>query len=329
MSRFRRAAARLSLAGIAAVALSAAVALPASGHTGHLFTSLMPGEGTTQFGTIDPVTAVVSPLGTPTTSGHSGIEIVAETGYVIEVTGGEVRTFAISTWDHTTGAILGSVPIVLPVAGLINTVEGLDALPDGTLIAYLHADIEDGEFDVPEIWVVSINPATGMTTFLVELTALDDEDFYTDSLATDPTTGTTYAFVDYNDGIPLVVTLDLAGGTYSAPVALAALRTEFGDGYVAGADYDTAGTLWFFYSLFGEGDTAVLASASGTLDAVTEAETISSPLTQQVELQSLAYDPYVPQLAATGFPVLAAGAMGVALLGAGGLAMVARRRRAA
>lgn len=334
MSRFRRAAARLTLAGIAAVALSAAVALPATGHTGHLFTALIPADSSNgQFGTIDPVTGVISSVGSPQASALQGIEIVAETGYAITATSGDgPTTYAIATWDHTTGVITGSVPIALPVAGFVDSVEGLDSLPDGTLIAYLYADIESGEFDVPEIWVVSINPATGMTTFLVEITALDDEEFYTDSLATDPTTGITYGFIDYDDGDPLVITLDLVGGTYSGPVLLSGLQNEFGDGYVGGADYDTAGTLWFYYVIFGgeeEDNVDVLASTSGPIDELTVSETVSAELTQNAHLQNLAYDPYVPQLAATGFPVLAVGVGAAALLGAGAIAMFSRRRRVA
>lgn len=330
MSRFRSVAARLSLAGIAAIALSAAVAVPASGHTGHLFTAVSPtDEVDGYFGTIDPVTAAVSPLPTALAVGFDGIEIVGETGYAIEMTNGEPRTFSLTTWDHTTGALLGTVPISLPVAGLITSVEGLDALPDGTLIAYVYANVEDGEFDVPQIWVASISPTTGLLTFLVDISDLDNEDLYTDSLATDPVTGVTYGFIDYNDGDPLVITLDLVGGTYTGPVVLTALRDEFGDGYVAGADYDTAGTLWFFYSPFGDGETAVLASAAGVIDDTTESVTVSADLTQDVSIQNLAYDPYVPQLAATGFPALAVGAVGLALLGAGGLAVIGRRRRTA
>ena len=332
MSQFRRAAARLSLAAIAAVALSAAVALPASGHTGHLFTVLIPPASTnSQFGTIDPVTGVISTVGSVQATALQGIEIVAETGYAITATSGDgPTTYAIATWDHATGAILGSVPIALPVAGLVTGVEGLDSLPDGTLIAYLYAEVEQGEFDVDEIWVVSINPATGMTTFLVDITALDDEDFYTDSLATSPITGVTYGFIDYDDGVPLVITLDLVAGTYSAPVELVELEEDFGGGYVAGADFDTSGTLWFYYSIFGEGETAVLASASGPIDATTVPVTVSAALTQNGYLQNLAYDPFVPQLANTGAPVAAgAAAAAAALLGAGAIALFSRRRRVA
>lgn len=331
MNRSARFSARLGLVAAAALALATAVAVPASSHTGSLFTVAPIIETpNAQFATINATTAAISPLGPTSTAGMNGIEIVNETGYAItyEDIDDDTTLHSISTWDHTTGTLLSSVPISLGVAGLITEVEGLDSLPDGTLIAYVYAEVEDGEFDVPEIWIASINPTTGLATFLVEITDLDDEDFFTNSLATNPVTGITYGFIDYDDGDPLVITLDLVAGTHSAPVLLSGLVDEFGEGYVAGADFDTAGTLWFYYVVFGDGDTSVLASTSGTIDASSVPATFAE-LTQFANLQNLAYDPYVPQLAATGVPVLAVAAGGAALLGAGALALFARRRRAA
>lgn len=329
MNRTARISSRLGLALAAALALGAAAAVPASGHTGSLFTVLTgPEVSGSQMATINATTAAITGFSAPVDLFINGIEIVNETAYAITETeiDDDTSEYSIAVWDHTTGALLSSVPIVLSVPGLVTSVEGLDALPDGTLIAYVSAEVEEGEFDVPEIWVASINPTTGAVTFLVELTDLDDVDFYTDSLATDPISGVTYGFIDYDDGDPLVVRLDLAGGTYSGPVLLSGLIDELGDGYVVGADFDTAGTLWFYYVIFGDGNTNVLVSTSGDISAATVPETVSE-VTQLAALQNLAYDPYVPQLAATGFPVLVVAAGGAALLGAGAIALFSRRRR--
>lgn len=330
MTRSARIAARLSLAAVAAVTLGVAVAAPASGHTGQLFTAPAIEGPVVSFGTIDPTTALITPLGEPLEVGLNGIEISAETGYAILAVGGDGgTTYSIGTWDHSTGALLGSVPITLAVPGLVTSVEGLDTLPDGTLIAYVYADVEDGEFDVPEVWVASINPTTGVATFLVDITDLDGEDFYTDSLATDPVTGVTYGFIDYNDGDPLVITLDLVGGTYTGPVFLSALATQLGDGWVDGADFDTAGTLWFYYAVMdGEDGYELLASTSGGIGGATTAAT-AVELAQSLSEKNLAYDPAAPQLASTGFPVALVGAGGAALLGAGAIALLGRRRRTA
>lgn len=331
MNRTARIGARLGIAVVAALALGTAAAVPASSHTGSLFTvgSVLESPGA-QFATINATTAVITPLGPSLTQDVNGIEIVSETGYAItdEEIDDDSSLYSISTWDHTTGALLTSVPITLSVPGLVTSVEGLDSLPDGTLIAYVYADVLDGEFEVPEVWVASIDPATGVATFLVDITDLDTGNLYTDSLATDPLTGVTYAFIDYDDGDPLVMTLDLVGGTHTVPVLLSGIVDEFGEGWVAGSDFDTAGTLWFYYIVFGEGDTALLASASGAIDAATAPAT-SVELPQNGDLQNLAYDPYVPQLANTGYPVILVGAAGAALLGAGAIALVSRRRRTA
>lgn len=326
MNRTVRASARLGAAVLVAIALSVAAAVPATSHTGFLFTVSEIANPLRQIGTINASTALTSPLESTASGLFTGIEIVGETGYASYAANNDTAPFAIATWDHTTGALISSVPVVLDVPGDVLNLQGLDSLPDGTLLAYVWADIQHGEFWETEYWVASIDPGTGMATLLVEITDLATGNLYTDSLATDPTTGATFGFIDYDDGSPWVIRLNLEAGTYSGPVLLSGLVDELGAGYVVGADFDTAGTLWFYYNVI-EGP-RTLVSASGDISAATEPLTVAE-VTQNADMQNLAYDPYVPQLASTGFPALAVAAAAAALLGAGAIAMFSRRRRAA
>jgi LPXTG-motif cell wall-anchored protein len=273
------------------------------------------------------VTAQITPLESTASGLFTGIEIVGETGYASYAANNNSAPFEIATWDHTTGALISSVPVVLDVPGEVFNVQGLDSLPDGTLLAYVWADIQDGEFWSTVYSVASIDPVTGVATLLVDITDLALENFYTDSLATDPTTGATFGFIDYNDGNPLVIRLNLEAGTYSGPVLLSGLANELGDGYVVGADFDTSGTLWFYYNAI---DAArMIVSTSGDISAATESLT-AAEVTQNADMQNLAYDPFVPQLANTGASVGAGvAALAAALLGAGAIALFSRRRRTA
>ena len=191
MNRTVRASARLGAAVLVAIALSVAAAVPATSHTGFLFTVSEIANPLRQIGTINASTALISPLESTASGLFTGIEIVGETGYASYAANNDTAPFAIATWDHTTGALISSVPVVLDVPGDVLNLQGLDSLPDGTLLAYVWADIQHGEFWETEYWVASIDPGTGMATLLVEITDLATGNLYTDSLATDPTTGAT------------------------------------------------------------------------------------------------------------------------------------------
>ena len=312
--------ARRTATAAAAVLVVGALALagsaPAGAHTDQLFTVDMPNSGTSIFSTIDKSTAVVTPVGpaVPGDSPMTAVEIYDEVGYAVGRTDG---VSVIATWDHTTGALTGAVPLTYPGEFNESSVEGLDTvvnggLPNGTLLTYAELD--------GTLWLASINPVTGVLTGVVDLSVPWD-DYSEDSIATDPTTGITYLFFD-DDAGPVYFIADLVLGTVSGPFFLDAIADDLGVDYLLGADFDAAGTLWFI--------------AQGTLGSTTGpfSETVGAvghgDLTGSVPGRQLTVDPG-PMLPATGMDVttfIAAGAAAIVLLLAGGAVLVLRRRTA-
>ena len=255
-----------------------------------------------------------------------GLEIVDETGYVLLGESGDAPgpTLGwIATWDHTTGVTGALVPIVSGVGVTLQDLYALDATPDGTLIAYAAVSVLDVEFPVDYEWIVSIDPTTGALAKLVDITGATS---YVDSISTDPTTGVTYVWVDEDDGLPQYIVADLDAGTYGPTIDMVGVNDDLGGGFMYGADFDTSGTLWFYYP----SDTNVLASLTGSPSASVGA--VSSGIyAGTVSDINLAYDPYVAPkavLAETGSPVAGILAGGLALLGAGVLVHAVSRRRA-
>jgi hypothetical protein len=235
--------------------------------------------------------------------------------------------YYVYTWDHNTGTISTPVPITQAIAEFpTKYVYAADTLADGTLIAFLTLAGEGGDLE----YVVSIDPSTGVATELVDLTGVSD---FLDSLATDPTTGTTYAFVDENDGMPQYLVLDLVGGTYSGPTDLTGFNSAFGDGFVNGADFDSAGTLWFYYRVLGESDSVeytLLAASSGAFSAVVGADFVGGgAVSTGLDTVNLTIGPAVmkPALAATGLDIAGVATGAAVMLAAGlGVLLVTRRR---
>jgi len=314
----------LSGAGIGAVVLSLALvgAGPAGAHTGSLFTVISPSESPSVFATISQTDATTTALpgGLPD-AGSDGLEIFNETGYVL-LRSGDPTESSIATWDHTTGLVGTTVALTAPLGTTINNVHGLDTTVDGTIIAIADLSVLDGEFPVDVDAIISIDPATGLIAQLVDITGASS---YFDSLSTDPTTGITYLWVDEDDGTPQYIVLDLVAGTYDPTVDLLQVQDDLGGGYMKGADFDTSGTLWFFYG-------SQLASLTGSPSETVGA--VSSGINGgDVADINLAYDPYVAPpkavLAETGLNVGGIVAGGLALLGAGLVVVFASRRRTA
>lgn len=324
MSRISRISSRVALGALVVGGLTFAAA-PVGAHTGSLFTIY--DEGLLRFATISSTDASVTPF-TPTLPSEytvEGIEIFNEVGYAIlrDVIDDDSAMTYIATWDHSTGALGTLVPLVGEVGVAILDVEALDTTTDGTILAFAQVSVLEGEFPIEYEWVISIDPVTGVVTEAVDITGATP---YEDSLATDPTTGITYAFVDLDNGMPQFLQLDLVAGTYVPAIDLEELQDTVGPGYVYGADFDTAGTLWFYYSGF-EANSG-LYRTTGPFSADVEGAIVGSPSLETDEI-NLAYDPYVaPQLAATGLPLLPLAVAGAGLLGLGGLAFASRRRAA-
>lgn len=334
MTRFTRVTGRIALGVLATVALGAIAAAPVGAHSGQLFTVVVTEEspGGDLYATVNAANAAVVPFGSPVSTELTaeGLELFNETGYVILSTlspGYENVDLNLGVWDHTTGTTTSVVPLVpADLAVTLLDVYALDTTPSGRLLAFVYAEVLEGEFPLDGWYVGEIDPGTGAVSLIVELTGLTDEFIYFDSIATDPTTGVTYVLFDDNAGSTYIVELDLEAGTYSEPVEFTSLVDEFGWGYPAGADFDTAGHLWFYYRLE-QGDWLLL-STVGAFGAT--AELVPSGSVEAVMTQNLAYDPYeAPQLADTGSDVapLVLGGAGLLLAGAT-VVLIARRRTA-
>lgn len=324
MSRLSRISSRVALGALVVGGLTFAAA-PVGAHTGSLFTVV--DEDFQGFATISGTDATVASFGPEIPDQYfiGGIEIFNETAYVLlgeEIEGDSV--YYIATWDHSTGALGTLVPLVGDIDVSLLSVYGLDTTNDGTVLAFAQVEVLEGELPIDYEWVVTINPATGLVSEAVDITGATP---YEDSLATDPTTGISYAFVDEDAGTPQFLQLDLVAGTYTGPTDLDELEATVGEGYVYGADFDTAGTLWFYYSGFEE-DNGGLSYTTGPFSETVEGVTVGEASIDTDEV-NLAYDPYVaPQLAATGLPLLPLAVAGAGLLGLGGLAFASRRRAA-
>lgn len=323
MSARRTVTAHIGLGLVAVTAFGFLGAAPASAHTGALFT-VYDGGDTDSFATISQTDASVTPLANslPDEASADSIEIFNEQGWAIGE--GEDGSY-IYPWDHSTG--LAGTPV--PIVGAeiqdyeFSGAHALDTLLDGTIISFGGYNPLDEESELDERdFVGSIDPVTGVWTPLVELT---DAVGFLDSLATDPTTGITYALVDEDDGTPQFIIIDFAGSTYAGPTALPAIEEALGEGWMRGADFDTSGTLWFFYD-------GVLAHTTGAFTAAVSAVEVG-PYVQgeasPIEDYALAYDPAAvvsPQLADTGVPVASIAGGALALLVAGGVLFAVRRR---
>lgn len=330
-------------AGAGVFAIAAAIALagsaPASAHSGQFFTEAEIGDGPDGFATISQSDAAVTQLPELADVDANAIEIWNEAGYAIAAVGNSNDTLVL--WDHTTGAVTGTHPLTLdpafsPNSFLIN-VQAMDttkgsSLPDGTILTL--ATVNTG-FEINQsLWLSSIDPATGIVYPLVDLTGYLDElqededaELYLDSLATNPLTGVTYIFIDFNDGTPQYVAVDIATDTAAAPVPLVNVEGALGEGYIQGADYTDTGVLFFYYFVFGE-----VEGPGSTVFANLAADITTSPAATligevgDVSSGALAYDP-APMLANTGLNFVNPAIAALALLGLGGAVVVISRRR--
>jgi LPXTG-motif cell wall-anchored protein len=349
----RRIGARIGV-GIAAIGLLGLTGIASVGaHTGSLFT-VGYGDDFEAFSTIGQSDAVVTPLPTHTTGNYEwyAVEIVGEQAYALGAISEsqDDRTYYITTWDHSTGAQGAPVAITSPVPDVEFDVWALDSRADGTLLVLVELEQEGADE-----WVASVDPATGTLTLLIDMSGVSD---FLDSLATDPTTGTSYVLADENDGLPEFLPLDFSvvPGTYSGvPIPIPAIQTALGNGYMTAADFDTAGTLWFYYRLLptqgpgagvtprlSDGDlefavtdpTGLLASTTGvfgTTSSAVSSGNVDSP--DGYSNGALAFDPVAPPAPAvlpdTGVDLSVAGFAGLTLLIVGLGAFAYTRRRTA
>jgi hypothetical protein len=323
MSRVGAGAATLALLAFAGTAPAGA----AAGETLYTATSFEVGQGA--LGTIDLNGPTFTSLGTDLPSPYfaNGIDLFGDTGYGIAASYDDNSLYYVYTWDRNTGVITTPVLITQTFSQLpITAVFSADTLADGTLIALLGLD--DGDPVPDPAFVVSIDPVTGIATNLVDLTGAAA---FLDSLATDSTTGKTYAFVDEDDGMPQYLELDLVNGTYTGPTDLTGINDAFGGGYVSGADFNSNGTLYFFYVVLNdpEPDETLLAATSEAFSATAGADFLGGgTVSVNVEDVNLTVHTPVVKLADTGLPVSTIIVGGIALIGIGLGAVYITRRRA-
>ena len=347
MSNISRNIRRISLVALASSALVLTAVVPASaadpfdlygGYEDYVaYESIAGGLGIVSK---TDATLAVLPSTTPDESFYGAIEIVDGLGY--SVGGNDESGYVVFTWDVATGAELTAVPITAPGATFygissLTATENDEVLPDGTLITIANINTApDG--NLVRIFIGSVDPTTGVFTRLMEITSLYIESsFVADSLASDPTSGITYLFGHYSDGVPVAVALDLTGGEFDAPVELTGIEdTVFAD-EIPASDFDSDGVLWFYAS----GESSALAHTTGQFSSDVFAVLVG-PASEAVDgtgretnLSQLAIGPAVPvpagpQLAATGAPIEQPLLIGGVLLVLGAAAFgVARRRRAA
>ena len=247
-----RLAGRAIVAGIALSALTLLAASPASAHTNNLYTYAGYSDPA-GFATMSRTNADVTilPSSAQNYDEMIGAEVFDEVGTAIGVNYGEPYEYFVLGWNHTTGAEDAGVAAFITGAeeGSLY-VSGLDTLADGTTITYVeYFAFGSGEF--PEFFsaIATVNKVTGELTPVINLTQFADDDFYVDSLATDPISGVTYAFLfSDTDQSSYYSALDFADSSASDPAAFTGSGFDGLGGELLGADFDHDGTLYFTYA---------------------------------------------------------------------------------
>lgn len=323
---------RTALVGAALAVAGALVFVPtaATGHTEFLYSWGLTGGGEaapSAFLTVSKSDAGLSPLGDLPDSVEliTGTEICGDAAFAVD---GEAGT--VITWDHATGAVISSVPII--ASGYEEFTE-LDALEDCTLLTLAVVEEDDS-------WaILSLDPVTGVTAVEFELFVIEQEDAYYTGIATAPD-GTTYVFGDIT-GTPFWSIVDLATDIQEIPTALAGLVEVTGGstGFTAGIDFDAAGGLWFIHGINDIETLKLAVYAAGANIGVDEPTEIGitpygPPAAPFVDFPTpLAVDHAVPapapQLAATGTELPAGVVLAAGILLLAGAALVLTRRRSA
>ncbi len=289
-------------------------------------------------GVVSDTDATIAPLPEllPNTIDFAGIEIVDGVGYAVGRD--NVGTASVFRWDVATGKLINTFEVTTTLGeideiGTLTATQNDAELPDGTLVTLAIIDIpEDGS----EAWVGSLDPVTGVFTPLVNLSVLFDApgQFYVDSLASDPISGLTYAFSDTDSGDPSVIVLDLNNDSYLGPDLLTGILDSIDPRYVAGADFDSDGILWFYVfdsqNALARTTGAFAADVTATIVGLSSEPGPGGGRGQNIDTLAIGPAP-APVLAATGAgaPIEQLLLGGVALLALGGVVLAVTRRRAA
>lgn len=250
---------------IVAGSLIAGAPLAASAHTGQLFTwayTLFTDSVSGGFAHVSQTDGSLTPVGGVDDPDFmaSGGEVCDEKAWAIAVEGEAAAS--VFTWDHSTGAFGALVDLTADTADFegatsvsIEDAYSADTLSDCAALAYVeyYVNVEGG--GGPALWLSSIDVASGATTPLVQLITDaegDDVEYNWGGIATNPLTGVTYLWFqlggdgDGGDGLPYVVTADLATGTLGVPVVMAGAVDFYSESeaFVTEADFEPSGILW-------------------------------------------------------------------------------------
>ncbi len=234
----RLASAALMVAGLSLVAAP----LAAAAHTGNLYTWAY-SEDSNAFGMtkISQTDAALTPLApAPFEKYVSGADICNEASWAIaDFDGGAIDSFAL-TWNHDTGALGALVELSVDLADfpdadqvLIRDVWAADSLADCSKLIYARYAVTVNETTTTPLYVAYVDVTTGLTTPIVQLPELSDESFIDwEGIATDPLTGYTHLFADYQGNVNFSF-LDIADQEVSELQQLDGVTDEFESSHAA------------------------------------------------------------------------------------------------
>jgi hypothetical protein len=335
---------KTGMAVAALTALGLVAAAPASAHTNNMYTYLYWDAASDQAGyaTYDKTTGAATQLQQvfePSDEEVVGIEVANEIGTEIGWSDGPY----VLDWNHTTGAVgTYKEAYIADYEGEWWFI-GLDTLNDGTTVTLLRHDVNEGTVEVPEFqphwFIASVNRSTGELVPLVDITGAlvwDDEDdffFYNvQSLATDPATGVTYVFLQGDDDHDLYfLPVTVSSTTVGAPTLFEDEYLEHGAFY--GADFDAGdGSLYIHFDDHNESPLQLLRLGAPSGWATAAPAFISTAPANYVDqdIAELALTIEHTTLAATGseLPIFAIVLVGTVAVLAGGVTVMAARRRA-
>ena len=334
---FTSLAARTGIAAITLTALGLVAAAPASAHTNNMYTYVIYNDQSEQagfatYGKTDGVTAPLPTTYVPEMVSIRGIEVANEKGTALGYGGNDGGGDWVRTWNHTTGERSLPIALYFTAESEYSGVFGLDTLNDGTTVTIVQSFTNEGTVDH---WTIaSVNAGTGELLPLVEITpaiSVEGDVLQTPSaLATDPTTGITYVFLQNPAGEVEFLAVNVAAKTYGEPTLFQG--EYFIEGEILGSDFDAGdGTLYFNFDNYETGDVELLRLGAPATWVTAEPQYISTaPADPETEsIADLALTIEHTALAATGseLPILAIVLVGtVAVLAGGVTVMVARRR---
>lgn len=333
-SKLRLGAATLMVAGISL----AAAPLAAAAHTGHLFTwaysETSNAYGIADISTSDATLTQLHPAGLE--QYVSGADICNEQAWAVIWGNADNEIPGVAQWNHDTGVIGEKHTITANIADFpgssdVDSTEtwAADSLADCSKLAYVRYDVLKGETTTGPLFVSFVDDVTGLSKPVTELPEIADGlviDW--NGIATDPLSGVTYLFADFN-GLAHFATLNVSTGAISTLQPLDGVAEYFESSIgVQEADFQPDGKLWVLVWVdeFDEYQLVSLAPGAALLTA-TPTE-VGDPNQDGVNFYNgdyvLTYDPEA--LAATGGGVplgllVPAGALFLA-----GLALVAVRR---